>query len=121
MMSDLMEKMAETLERAAGLLEIHGWTQCVYKNEAGAMCIRGALYQAVGLNTNTQQVITSSTTVRDWNGRSDLAISAAYRLARKVGAGSEISWNDEDGRTADEVIDALKETAKDIRNEVKPS
>lgn len=42
---------------------------------------------------------------------------AAFRAAQRTWGKSLPDWNDEPGRTKEEVIDFLKQAAKDLRNE----
>ena len=105
---------AAILEKAAEVLETEGWSQGRYVMHVSAWtntyCAVGAIRRAVSGNIYLQM-------------SQDLLWSATHtqnllssKLRQPITA-----WNDQSGRTADEVIDLMKETAKDIRNERKPA
>lgn len=89
--------VADALNAAADLIETKGWCQGFYTNDAGGMCIEGALIRAteaderdsVGLFTN----------------------AAAAIIAHGKGF---VAFNDTPGRTAAEVIGLLRDTAKEV-------
>lgn len=107
-------KVAEILENAADLLEVHGWCQDRSRDDEGRMCAMGALYQS-----------TFGPGVWECPSRVEYDTEHGYleatrALNRKIGTQRSIpGWNDNSERTADEVIEAIKATAKDIRNSQK--
>lgn len=111
---------AELLEDAADHMEAHGWTQGVFKDDHGRVCLLGAVRNAgfdVGDVANS---------FRPWP-----AYAAALRhLAHVLGFGEEggrcptarateyqhiVGWNDHGDRTAGEALDALRAAAKHAR------
>jgi hypothetical protein len=110
---------AAILEKAAEVLETEGWSQGRYVTHADGnlfdspsftYCAVGAIRRAVSGNTYLQM---SQDLLWAATHTSNLLSS---KLRQPITA-----WNDQSGRTADEVIDLMKETAKDIRNERKPA
>jgi hypothetical protein len=107
---------AEILEAAADVLETKGWGQgCEFKMENGertAFCAIGAIREVIGFY-NIEQGVFFTTMVLAHE-----AMDVSNRVAGLMDTdqGSVIRFNDEPGRTADEVIDLFKLTAKDLRN-----
>lgn len=118
-----MEKaaVAEVLERAADLYESEqiDWCQgAPYRISWGkklSACAMGALYLASGHNI---QLENGSVAVND-NG---VLYASGHSAARALGAFLDddrwtvAGWNDAGRRTKQEVIDAMKECAKELRN-----
>jgi hypothetical protein len=120
---------AEVLEKAADLLETVGWVQgeeVAYKRdpETGAkipvgMCARGACMVAAGMDlTGSVRWLSQSESARE-------GFTAAFNLLQQAieptdDYGSLVGWNDHDGRTAAEVIEKMKQVAKDFRNTAAP-
>jgi hypothetical protein len=102
----MSEFLAEVLDKAAEVLERDGWCQSNFENKAGERCAVGALRQAS----------------RELDGIISFRIEARTALAEylEISSLDVIEWNDTRGRTAAEVIDALKHTAKNLRNEATP-
>jgi hypothetical protein len=93
-------QVAADLRAAAEVLERDGWTQGVYHDlESGCRCAQGALDSIYGAH--------------EAEGSYDQAVEEAANdhLAAVIGTPRIISWNDEPGRTADEVIAALRAAA----------
>jgi hypothetical protein len=86
------------LLRAVEVLAERGWCQDAYTNDAGQVCVRGAMNVAVIGQADA-----------------DLLDSALERLdgyLRSQGWGVLAErWNDVEGRTADEVVAALRAAA----------
>jgi hypothetical protein len=108
---------AEILEAAADVLETKGWGQgCEFKMENGertAFCAIGAIREVIGFYNIEQGIF--------FTPAANLAHEAMNLSNRVAGLmhtdqGSVVGFNDEPGRTADEVIDLFKLTAKDLRN-----
>jgi hypothetical protein len=129
-MSDYPTDPADILEAAADLLETKGWIQGgEYKADGPcgrgkrvAYCAIGAIREVVGFydfaeNHGGYEV--------GW-GASTVALVRANGVAGLLCMGghgftSVIRFNDAPGRTADEVIDLMKHTAKDLRNKETPA
>jgi hypothetical protein len=107
---------ADILEAAADLLESTGWTKGAYHRNmyndsddgdaqnAVSYCAAGAIRRAAGWYDHHSVPM----------ARGTMDIEAM--LAEKVGVICLPSWNDKPERKVHEVIDLLKETAKDLRN-----
>jgi hypothetical protein len=101
-------EVAETIERAADLIETGGLTKGEYSNSQGAHCLLGALG-------------TVASTVFEYGRATE---EVARRIAGAEGYNPEwgfayiVGYNDEPTRTQSEVVDMLKTIAKDIRNDL---
>jgi hypothetical protein len=94
---------AEILNKAADVIDERGWTQGEYENCAGGVCARGAIFVAVGLNPLAAAFGSDSAACSD----------AEYTSVRfRNWLGVMISgWNDDSGRTPEQVTSALRECA----------
>jgi hypothetical protein len=106
--------VADVLMKAADLLEKHGHVKMTRKNPNGSMCFLGALKTAQGRDEHhhtydTPLTLLASEKVMETLG---LTFGRGYALndARHVMA----DWNNEGKRTAQEVIDAMRQTAKSL-------
>lgn len=91
----IVDADGEVLRRAADIIERRGWCQNDYQDGA-AVCILGALRLAITGNTDNH---------------SDRVHNPAERLAKNLGQAPWV-WNDEPGRTKEEVIAALRSAAE---------
>ena len=99
----------EVFEKAAELLEERGW--CQDKMWSGRqVCYIGALRLAA----------MGSLDPADWKHAGRVKYNAAIAAVEHALKGEVDEWNDETGRTAEEVIDHMKMMAKDLRNKAKP-
>jgi hypothetical protein len=130
-------EMADVLEQAADLIETVGWAQgreiksqpptpnsgrpLILRRdglgdqvslEVVGYCARGAIRAAAGRSL----VIRAQITLASWLVRNNL-----LGFRHDSNPSSIPYWNDRSGRTAAEVIDAMKSCAKDLRNEAVPS
>lgn len=116
----LEEEAAELLEKAADGFESgrYGWMQGNahgWDPEMGhTYCSVGALYHEAGLYAHRSM---------HREGAHNLYVAAEQQLARTLGVfGKGLScadipkWNDLPGRKVEEVIDKMKEAAKELRN-----
>jgi hypothetical protein len=115
---------ADILEAAADLLVSEGWCQgAFYRDEKGMA--HGNLSEAVSFCA--MGAIRMVSGVYNLDGEIGFDESRAAREARAVlhaglnrpvpGLNRPVpAWNDEAGRTADEVVDAMRHAAKDFRN-----
>lgn len=87
---------ADVLDQAADILERDGWTQGEWGFTGQPHCIDGGL-------------IAAANTDADYSGALE-AIAVHLRTTHLL------AWNDADGRTADEVLAALRDTAADLRH-----
>lgn len=103
------EQTADDLDAAADILITDGWCQGQYSDEQGRVCALGAIGKAI--IGNAYGHLTSDATAE---ARYQAAIGAvaAYRADSVYGIPE---WNDEPGRTEDDVHDLLRNTAKQLR------
>ena len=101
-----LDEASRLLLKAAALLEEHGWCQHERSN-AGRHCVLGALDEAAGGD-------------RNWGHKDERAPwwGAVQRLVSAVGATHPIginwaaaNWNNQPGRTKEEVIAKLRAVA----------
>jgi hypothetical protein len=118
---------ADVLEAAAEVLETTAWIQGdEFRTDDGmrrvAYCAIGAIRQAVGFYDAMAGLY------RPGHGfgpldqhKSSMDVlqlsNEVANLMRRDDGTSVITWNDTEGRTSDEVIDLMKHTAKDLRNQ----
>lgn len=108
------ERVAQALDDAADLILIHGWAQHdpMIRQGSNAVCVQEALARVLG--------------VADWSAvpYDDVCPVGAAAVAAMQANGcvpttkfddGVWSWNDTEGRTEDEVHDALRSTAKKLR------
>lgn len=111
---------ADVLEKAADILVTDGHCKWIQRDEDGNYCAVGALYAALGaklalrgsgpwrgpIGNSVRQL---SAVVVDTLGIS-LPYLNAHQSARLA------NWNNEDARTGDDVIEAFRTAARDLRN-----
>ncbi|MGW6658903.1 DUF6197 family protein [Rhodococcus sp. NPDC055024] len=99
-----MSEVSNVLNHAADLLEHDGWTQGMLRNYAtGCRCALGALNDATNDCLKGPAVRGSS---KVWRAAEDA-------LRSEIACVNIPIWNDTPGRTATEVIAALRNAAKD--------
>lgn len=95
-------KSSEILDRTISILFEHGWTKGRFHNDAGEVCVRGALAFARG-----EEKIFLHT---PYDREEHYIVKACPRI---VGSHGWISmWNDHPDRTFDEVIEVLEKAKK---------
>lgn len=82
------------LRRASDLIRRHGWTQFKLGRTCGGFCLVGALVYVHSLEGQG---------VNSYHG-------AVRRLSRILGTANLSAWNDAEGRTQEEVLDALEKS-----------
>ena len=96
---------ADTLARTADVLERSGWCQGSFVNEAGEMCMLGALRVACGCEPDARH----GEYLRKGSGYDDAVREMYRRLPGETGTGFPLSrYNDEPGRTLGEVLAMLR-------------
>jgi hypothetical protein len=128
---------ADILEEAADILETVGWvTGCEAHYLSGSLehirghCATGAIKRAAGLRYDTFVIGDPRRFIHfDYEASVKAMVAVAEALGPDglagAGAGAGPSsviqvWNDHCARDAQEVIDKLKEAAKDLRNAATP-
>lgn len=124
-------EIAEALEKAADLYESEEIDWCQLKNYKVrdgnlSACAQGAIYLAVGAHQILQryfgdraELFAQSADEEDWRNRilkGDMVIGALAKSLYGEGEADVPFFNDTQGRTKQEVIDAMKNCAKDLRN-----
>lgn len=100
-----MNQVIELLKKTADRLEKPGaWCQNVSGSSHGPNCLLGGLWEVASLVVNS----TSIDTYRP------LYLKAARVVGDRLGSRHLASWNDEDDRTQAEVVNLLRETAKEL-------
>lgn len=94
----------QVLQDARRLIEEKGWIQGLYHSERG-YCVSGAIYQAGGWRC----VVYQTNSAEAYQTNSAEALVAADRawsaLQKEIGFAQSIAgWNDEPGRTKEEVL-----------------
>lgn len=111
--------IADVIDQAVEHLERNPWGQGNgrYSSEH-AICGEDAVWMAA-LNLQTIEDLRAVVTQTSFrNERDYLGYATTAAIARHVSAVDRLwQWNDAPGRTKQEVIDALKETAKELRNQ----
>ena len=132
-MTDYPTDPADILEQAADLLETNGWCRGDFEDNAGRHCAVGAIRCVTGQQAVEQEIHEASTRLgtspnlhlrNKFKEVMNASLDATNILAEKLsqtwrGPDEYVyipTWNDEAARTADEVIDLMKHTAKDLRN-----
>lgn len=122
------EAMAGILERAADLYESEKiewckrfWIKLDVFDQPISACAEGAIYLAAGLPATVTALSGSPSFTRgeftDEYIRGNQAISV---LADWLTLTHVYKWNDAEGRNKADVIEAMKNCAKDLRNEADP-
>jgi hypothetical protein len=90
--------VSEVLAAAADLLEKPGaWTQGIWVDHKGCLCIEGAIATVVGIHPSDVY-----------------SHPASIELEARIG--SLVDWNDAPGRTQAEVVTALRQAARQASN-----
>ncbi len=107
--------VSAVLLKAADLLEKHGHTRFIRKDDSGSMCFLGALEEAQGheqgwfsLGDDSALTFKASKAVSETMGLDALGFKADPHDARSA----VVRWNNDLKRTGQEVIDAMRLTAK---------
>jgi hypothetical protein len=123
--NDWNNRVAEVLENCARAWRdgTIGWTQkAMARNGSGGRT--SIMYSEDGtLNPMVTEVCSAGAVVWQTKKMEDLFYAAKRALENKLGVlpvkvypFGLLAWNDEPGRTVEEVIDLFEETAKDLRN-----
>lgn len=88
-------EVADALDAAADYIEVHGWCQGAFRTDDGKVCAIHAIVEVA-------------------SAKRAVMLGAASALSAFVGG--VLVFNDEEGRTEFEVIDAMRLTAKDLRS-----
>lgn len=104
--------VADFLEKTADTIFTRGHCKGQSVNEAGNVCVIGAMYEVyIGAVVTTNYKFSQSKVYSD--SIRHLSIKLYSSHISDIG-----TWNDLPETTAENVIDTLKEVAKDLRNEV---
>jgi hypothetical protein len=99
---------SEILEKAAEELEKHGWTKGHFGTAKGPKCASGAIrFVSTGRPSNYP-----------WNSReASQALLELERSLPQMGHSTLVSWNDAPRRTAKQVIELFRKTARRLKRE----
>ncbi|MFI6609294.1 hypothetical protein [Streptomyces sp. NPDC050507] len=114
--TDEAKTIADLFDKAARLLEEKGWTQGAFKvPETGAMCARGALYEAQGCEWERSDLPGGDLEPRgfDWSRAHAINDTLTDYVPNEYGFLPH--WNDDEGRTAKEVTALLRDVARGVR------
>ena len=116
---------SEILSKAAEILERDGWHQGSYYKipdkqwtptsemveaaETAPVCSMGALYRAVSGSASLHPTVKLAQD--EWRANAKGLGEATKRLAKQIGTDCIIDWNDEVGRSKEDVILAFKKAA----------
>lgn len=92
-------QIAADLRAAAEVLRRDGWTQGDLVDKDGCRCVLGAIDRAAWERLDERSV------------DDDLVQEMWTAVAKIIGTNAIVKWNDDPGRTADEVIAALEAAA----------
>lgn len=111
MTDDEKRELADVYEKAAEYLEEYGWSQgkdqfITYGEEGGPRCIMGAIQSAGGYGQLRELAAEFFAEVLELDYPINEYASPAVRPIR---------WNDEPGRTKDEVVNTLLGLANKLR------
>lgn len=110
----------QLLTRAADIIEVRGWYQNGFISERGEVCMVAAMRMSAAEHIELPTIETRRVclgakgawpeSVRDeLKGVFDQAVQ---QVARKINDAILDEWNDDPGRTADEVVGALRAAAE---------
>ncbi len=110
--------VADVLDAAADHIQQHGWAQGSYRTPDGCCCARGAIAVTRGdydgcVNADDVDAEKALEELGDYLVEHDLV--DVSEDDRGQGVCPIITWNDEPGRTADEVIGTLRRVAAEQR------
>jgi hypothetical protein len=110
------EQTATDLEAAADYIDDHGWTQGMLENQDGQVCLRGAIAHICQHN--------SSLYVSEMKILNRQELNAVVAVQNYLDTGlnpyrsTATNWNDQRGRTADDVTAALRKAAVYVREQM---
>lgn len=93
---------AQVLSKAADILQERGWTQGIYEDADGCLCLDGALRYAVAGAVGS---FTSTDRYHEY-------VAASQALEAVIGTRNVIRWNDSSVRTQASVVRALRAAAE---------
>jgi hypothetical protein len=106
MYAETKERLAEVYEEAAEYLEEYGWIKGDMGQHGGPRCLTGAIESVNGMGSNRELAFIVSA----------LELGACFMPDCDGSCGSPVvAWNDDPGRTADEVINTLHALANKLR------
>lgn len=120
--------IAEILEKAADDIATNGLAQHLLQNDVGQHCAIGAIGCALGYELRPRAGFIDNDAWEDPNIEDAAAALSTNLLPPDhltYWPGSTawnlvVAWNNHPDRTADEVVEAMRLAAKDLRNEATP-
>jgi hypothetical protein len=111
-----LEQAAADLDAAADVIDVRGWCRNRLKDEQGRTCAQGAVLVAIRGVSQPLVLVTVKDAMR-----MDAAMQELRRYLAPLYDGRDASvpyWNDLVARNQEEVTDALRRAAKDVRERV---
>jgi hypothetical protein len=102
-MTPTSEEVADVLDRAHDELLVRGWCQGSFQRDEKVCAVQAVIVATRGETSNYEK-------------RSVLVDAVCDAFAAENGA-RPMSFNDDPGRTIDDVLDAFRRTAKQLREE----
>lgn len=118
--------IAEILEKAADDIATNGLGKFLLQNAKGQHCAIGAIGCALGYKIPNgvlgfiDDAAWEDPRIEDAAGALTNSLSSYPRDPWGSAWNQVVAWNNHPGRTADEVVDAMRHAAKDLRNEATP-
>jgi hypothetical protein len=107
-----MNTVPDLLEEAANLLETVGWVKGTQERRVDGSvigyCAIGAMRAAAASQASINVYMRAEDLFNAW-------------VRREIGAIGIVAWNDDVAKGSSEIIDGMKQCAKDLRNEAVPS
>jgi hypothetical protein len=100
-----LEDWRQHLLDSATYIEKHGWCQNTLRNLHGQVCLIGSLYGALGYDFS---VGSSSTNI------ASKVQKTSREFRKRLDVDDEADWNDENGRTKEEVVRTMRRIANEI-------
>jgi hypothetical protein len=111
-----LEQAAADLDAAADVIDVRGWCRNKLKDEQGRTCAQGAVLVAIRGVSQPLVLVTVTDAMRMDAAMQELR---RYLAPRYDGRDASVPyWNDLVARNQEEVTDALRRAAKDVRERV---
>lgn len=106
------EQVAETLERAADLIETLGWVKGMWDAPDGSVCVSTAIDMACSTDTRRAHFVAEP--------RADRVYTCRRALHDALDVIDIVRWNDEPLTTKQDILDGLRKAAVREREVVEP-
>lgn len=110
-----LDEDQKVLLKARDYIQEHGWCQHQFENAKGEVCLAGAIRKVLGLDTGTMSVFIPLYV--DVHSQEHYYFKFLRKLELKTGR-SIGNWNDQMGRTKEDVIGVLEHFIWEKKNVV---